>query len=121
MQAGMLRLMPNNSVTGIHVDRPPDSTLGKFRNILSTNFYTTTADEGGQLFIWDSPVLGFGADLTNVKRDYISVHVSPEEGDAIMICPELPHAITRVTKGERLSLNVFAGLSAEGDTLRVWN
>ncbi|KAJ7581455.1 hypothetical protein C8J56DRAFT_1102540 [Mycena floridula] len=102
---------------------PIDRFLTILDNIIDTNIHThpSLILRCKLLLIWDSPVSGFGVDLTNVKRNYISVHVSPEEGDAIMICPELPHAIARVTKGERLTLNIFAGLSAEGDTLRVWN
>lgn len=123
MQAGMLRLMPNDSFTGIHVDRPPDADLGQFRNILSTNFYTapSSAEKGGELLIWDAPSIQFGTDLSRIRTDFVSVHLSPEEGDAIMICPELPHAIARVTEGKRLSLNVFLGLAADGERLSVWN
>jgi 2OG-Fe(II) oxygenase superfamily len=123
MQVGMARLMPNNSVTGIHIDRPPNADLGSFRHILSTNFYTaqSSSTSGGELLVWDAPLLPFGSDLKNVKNDYISVHISPDEGDVVMLCPELPHAIARVTEGNRLSLNLFFGLLADVDKLRVWN
>ena len=123
MQAGMLRLMPNDSFTGIHVDRPPDASLGQFRHILSTNFYTapSSSAKGGELLIWDAPSIHFGSDPTNVKRDFVSLNLCPEEGDAIMICPELPHAIARVVQGKRLSVNVFLALVADEDRLCVWN
>ncbi|TFK31846.1 hypothetical protein BDQ12DRAFT_716755 [Crucibulum laeve] len=124
MQVGMLRLMPNDSITGIHTDRPPNAELGSFRSILSANFYTapSLSNKGGELLIWDVQMsVRSDTDIEKVKTKHASLNLVPEEGDVIMICPELPHAIAQVKEGKRLSLNVFFGLLSERCELRVWN
>ncbi|MEU2180428.1 2OG-Fe(II)-dependent halogenase WelO5 family protein [Streptomyces thermolilacinus] len=121
--------LPHQDVLRREFDDPmAHSLLGQ----LGVNIYLDTADEGGELEVWDRVIsdeeyMGMADKYPGsygYPRDILpeeSVLISPQPGDLILINAACAHAIRKITAGRRITVSGFVGNYGTDHPLRCWS
>lgn len=95
-------------------------------NQFGANFYFEVPEKGGELEVWDYPVLTSN-ELSTISpdKDWRSelgkpILIKPQKGDLIIISTRRPHAVRMFQEGKRISLNCFIGYK-KGKALLLWS
>ncbi|MFJ3190531.1 2OG-Fe(II) oxygenase [Streptomyces halstedii] len=99
---------------------------------LGVNIYFDTADEGGELEVWDHRVTD--EQYADIAEQYpgsygypretlpeSAVLIKPEPGDLVLVNTSCVHAIRKITKGRRLTVSGFVGNFGADLPLRCWS
>jgi hypothetical protein len=92
---------------------------------LSANVYCAAPEVGGELELWDGPMLSNDEIYRMLERDLRRelpepVRLRPRPGDLVLINTRKPHAVRRFPSGERVSVQCFLGWRAGGPIV-LWS
>ncbi|MFN8769891.1 MAG: 2OG-Fe(II) oxygenase [Neisseriaceae bacterium] len=130
MFAGVPRIMTRPDKTERiavqpHIDYLP-CKYGQLLAQFAVNIYMQVPQNGGELELWDIPALNETqvANLKNIKdwRKILptSTLIKPTVGELIIFNSRRPHAVHQFTKGARISLQSFIGLT-QSKQLLLWS
>lgn len=112
-------------------DAPADcSAARELRVQLSANVYLRTADEGGELELWDMNLdreayaarkLANAVALDRGLLPPPTVQIRPEMGEIILLRSSSIHSIREVIRGTRITASTFIGVRQETAALSVWS
>jgi hypothetical protein len=106
-----------------------DESTGGLKGQLGMNVYLETAEEGGELEVWDYYVsddrmreLGITGSYGYARGELPrpSCVISPVVGDLILINTLHVHAVSQIRRGRRTTLSGFVGYWGTDEGLRLW-
>jgi|SRR5581483_11359076 len=106
-----------------------DAVVGGLQGQMGLNIYLETADEGGELEVWDyyvsedqmrsQGVMGsYGYNRATLPEP--ACVLKPERGDLILINTVHVHAIAKIHRGRRTTLSGFVGFWGRDEKLTLW-
>ncbi len=122
--------LPHQDVLVREIAEEPDTV--PLTAQIGINIHLSTADEGGELEIWDYQISD--ADYESLRDEYEgsygyprsmlpeeSLLISPEIGDLIMVNTMCAHAVRKITRGRRMTVSGFVGNMGTYQPLRCWS